>query len=315
MKDKIINRLKAIRHPIRTLRKMIGTMQPADAAPATIDFTAEKDVLFLEYGRHARLQGFDRLYVALSFDCDTPEDIPAAEQVHAWLTKHGMKATYAIPGAQLLEGAETYRHLLDMGADFINHGARPHAEWRDGRYWSVTFYNEMSSAEVIEDIRKGHAICSNVLGQPPVGFRAPHFGYFQAKEQRQLMYSVLNDLGYLYSSSTLPEFGLKNGPVLCEDNIQEIALSGSYLDPFTILDSWNYIVSPTEPVLKPQYADLFIQTVDKLLELEVPGILNYYVDPAHVFKGEVFYQAMQHLLDRGVPTSYFREILEVARAQ
>lgn len=314
MKNKLLKAVTAVRYPIRTFNKLVGKApQPAPEPAPPVDPFAEKNALFLEYGRLARLQGFDRLYIALSFDCDTPEDIPAAEHVHTWLSKRGIKATYAVPGAQLLEGAQTYRRLLDMGADFINHGARPHAEWRDGRYWSVTFYNQMTDAEVKEDIKKGHEIFLNALGYAPLGFRAPHFGYFQAKEQRALMYSILTDLGYAYSSSTLPGYGFKKGTVAYENGIYELPLSGSYSDPFTILDSWNYIISPNEPILQSQYSDLFIQTVNKLLELDVPGVLNYYVDPAHVFKGDVFYQAMECLLEHNIETLHLSQMLEIVK--
>jgi peptidoglycan/xylan/chitin deacetylase (PgdA/CDA1 family) len=294
------------------MKKIMGRGQPVESPPV-VDPVAEKNALFLEYGRLARLQGFDRLYVALSFDCDTPEDIPAAEQVHTWLSKRGLKATYAVPGAQLLEGAQTYRRLLDMGADFINHGARPHAEWRDGRYWSATFYNEMTTDHVIDDIRQGHDICTQVLGRAPVGFRAPHFGYFQSHEQRDVMYSVLKELGYAYSTSTLPEYGLRNGPVVQENGIKEIPLSGSYADPVTILDSWNYIISPNEPYLKDDFADLFIQMVDQMRVLEVTGVLNYYVDPAHVVKGRAFYRAMDYLIQNQIESVYFYQLLEIVR--
>ncbi len=310
MKEILFKTLKTVRHPGSILHRLFE--KPVEAQPI---LPPSPDALFLEYGRSSRQQGFDRLYVALSFDCDTPEDIPAAEHLHTWLSKRGLKATYAVPGAQLLEGAPTYRRIFEMGADFINHGARPHAEWRDGRYWSITFYNEMDTEEVIKDIKNGHAICQNVLGCSPVGFRAPHFGYFQTPEQREVLYSILRELNYEYSTSTLPGYGLKHGPVVKENGIKELPLSGSYVDPFTILDSWNYVVSPSEPELKPQYGDLFMQTVDKLLELDVPGVLNYYVDPAHVFKGDVFYHAMEHLLQRGIETLYFREMLEIARDQ
>ena len=315
MKEMILETLKAIRHPIRAFNKIKGKIQSAqstDVSHLPTDPAAEKNALFLAYGRLARTQGFDRLYIALSFDCDTPEDIPAAEQVHTWLSKRGIKATYAVPGAQLLQGAQTYRRLLDMGADFINHGARPHAEWHDGRYWSMTFYNELTIDEVIEDIKKGHEICQRVLGRSAVGFRAPHFGYFQTPKQREVMYTVLKDLGYLYSTSTLPEYGLLNGPVVKENGIIELPLSGSYANPFAILDSWNYIISPNQPVLKEEYTNLFIQTVRQLLDMQIPGFLNYYVDPAHVCKGKTFYQAMEYLLAQNLETVHFAQLLEIA---
>jgi peptidoglycan/xylan/chitin deacetylase (PgdA/CDA1 family) len=300
--------LKTIRYPFESSSRLSkSTVQAEPVEPST------PEMIFREYGRLAQQQGLNRLYVVLSFDCDTPEDIPAAETLHAWLSQRGVKATYAVPGAQLLQGADTYRRLIEAGAEFINHGARPHAEWREGRYWSMTFYNEMTVEEVVEDIQKGHEICRRVLGYFPVGFRAPPFGYYQSPEQREVLYSALGELGYVYSTSTLPAYGLKYGPVVRENGIMEISLSGSYVEPFTILDSWNNIVSPHEPVVQTLYADLFIQTVDKFLELGAPGVLNYYVDPAHVCQGSVFHQAVEHLLDRGVETLYFGDLLRIAR--
>ena len=308
MKDKINNTLKAVRHPFRAVRRLMKKQPQAQPTSAP-----EQDALFIEYGRLARLQGFDRLCVDLSFDCDTPEDIPAAEQVHTWLTKRGLKATYAVPGAQLLEGAQTYQRLLDKGADFINHGARPHAEWRDGRYWSMTFYNEMTREEVIEDIKKGHKICQDILGRTPVGFRAPHFGYFQSEEQRSLIYKTLKSLGYQYDTATLPEYGLKNGPMIDVGGLYEFPLNGSYSNPYTILDSWNYVYSPYYPFVTDQFAVLFIETVDKFLELGITGVLNYYVDPAHVYRADAFYWAMAHLLERNIPSVQYTELIAIRK--
>jgi peptidoglycan/xylan/chitin deacetylase (PgdA/CDA1 family) len=300
--------LDTLRHPIRTLSRFKEA--PVNVPP---DPKSEKEAVFLKYGNLARQQGFDHLYIALSFDCDTPEDIPAAEQVFQWLSKRGLKATFAVPGVQLLEGAQTYHRLLSMGADFINHGARPHTEWRNGRYWSVTFYNEMTPEDVVEDIRRGHEIVQTVLGYTPVGFRAPHFGYFQEEDQRGLIYETLRQLGYRYDTSTLPQFGLNQGPFVDVRGLYEVPLCGSYADPYVILDSWNYIYSPYYPVAKRDYASLFIETVDRFLALDIPGVLNYYVDPAHVFQSDAFYSAIAHVLDRGLISLQYNDLFEFRR--
>lgn len=306
MINKFINKLRA-------LRQRTGILSiPQQTKTAAFQNT---DSLFLGYGELAKKQGFDKLYVAISFDCDTPEDIPASEKVFEWLYQRHIQATFAVPGQQLIQGADTYRKIFDKGADFINHGGRPHAEWRDGRYWSITFYNEMSSDEVLKDIQTGHEIFCKTLRASPMGFRAPHFGYFQAKDQRELMYSLLRELGYTYSSSTLPEYGLHNGPVVNENNFFELPLSGSVSNPFTILDSWNYIISPYEPVLQDQYANLFIETVNKFLEIGIPGVLNYYVDPAHVVNSSAFFNALDHLLKHNIETINFSQMLEIAKKQ
>jgi len=61
------------------------------------------------YNSLAHQQGFNRLYLVLSFDCDTPEDAEAAKIIHSRLLEQGIKATYAVPGAQLEENAAVYQ--------------------------------------------------------------------------------------------------------------------------------------------------------------------------------------------------------------
>jgi len=268
-------------------------------------------LLWRHYARKVRQVGLDRLYLVLSFDCDTPEDIVAAERIDDWLRARGVKATYAVPGQQLEQGAAVYRRLADQGADFINHGARPHAERRDGRYWSVTFYHEMSSAEVVDDVRRGHEIVQRVIGRMPLGFRAPHFGLFQEPAQLALLHQTLRELGYRYDTSTVPLFGLRRGPVSDVGGLYEVPLSGSYHSPLDVLDSWGRIRSPYEPVITDEYADSFIETVDQLLRRQTPGVLNYYVDPAHVADSDAFYRALSHVVERGVPTLHYGELLQL----
>ena len=60
----------------------------------------------------------------------------------------------------------------------------------------VTFYDQMSAAEVEADIRRGHETVTKVMGEAPRGFRAPHFGSFQSPNQLALIYRVVRDLGY-----------------------------------------------------------------------------------------------------------------------
>jgi peptidoglycan/xylan/chitin deacetylase (PgdA/CDA1 family) len=270
------------------------------------------DAVFLSYDEKAQQQRFDRLYVLLSFDCDTPDDIPAARKVFDWMRERGLKATFAVPGAMLKQGAEVYRRLYEDGADFINHGAAPHAEWRDGRYWPATFYDKLLPDQVVADIEDGDSIFRDILGGIPVGFRAPHFGSFQSLEQIGLMHAALERLGYQYSSSTLPEAALNHGPVMdLGTGILEIPCFGSYDLPTVILDSWNYIESPYNPVVQPRYAELFIRTVDRLLALDIHGVLNYYIDPAHVDSMAAFYEALDYLIEREVPSLHFADVINI----
>lgn len=269
------------------------------------------DWIFQRYSNKAREQGFTNLYIILSFDCDTPEDIPAAEKIHAYLSERDMKATYAVPGHILNAGRDVFRVLSEQGADFINHGALPHAEKREGRYWPVTFYNKLPLPDVIADIRKGHNIVTDVTGHPPIGFRAPHFGCIQNSYILKKIHHVLREMNYRYSTSTIPYFGFRYGPVWDVNGIYEFPVSGSYNNPLRILDSWSNIISSSLPEVKDEYAYQFIDTIKKLKIIGASGILNYYVDPAHVVSSRSFYNAMDFVLQQEIPTLYYEDAIKL----
>ena len=263
------------------------------------------------YSRKARQLGLTGIYVILSFDCDTPEDVGAARDLDDVLWGRGIKRTYAVPGPILEQGADVFGRLAEKGADFINHGSKPHTEWREGRYWSVNFYQHLTSEEVLEDIRRGHSIVEKVTGQSPRGFRVPHFGEFQAPNQLSLLRANLNRLNYRFSTSTVPAFGFRYGPIWKEGGLYEIPLSGSYRSFFTLFDSWNYIISPQQPVVGEEFGEIFVETITRLEAAGGTGILNYYVDPWHVSKSPSFFKAIDYVVNRRIPTFLFGELLDL----
>lgn len=262
------------------------------------------------YAIQARRIGLKRINLILSFDCDTPEDILAAEKIYHWLYDRGVKSTFAVPGMLLEQGASVYGDLAKRGASFINHGALPHAAWQDGRYWSITFYHELSPDEVIKDIRRGHKIVREITGQTPRGFRAPHFGLYQKTEQLALQYSVLHELHYRFSTSTLPIFAYQRGPLYQTNNLFEIPLMGAYQAPFDLFDSWSFIIDPYSPMITEKYASRFLSTLEHLERKAIPAVLNYYVDPAHVCDAQSFYQALTVYKEHGVSFLTYDELLD-----
>lgn len=82
---------RSVRHPIRS----VSHLYPK--------------IFWPQYARKVRQQGLSRFYLILSLDCDTIEDIDAAEKEHSWLQTRGLKATYAVPGQQLERGYQYAR--------------------------------------------------------------------------------------------------------------------------------------------------------------------------------------------------------------
>ncbi len=178
----------------------------------------------------------------LSFDCDTDLDIEVVEAVHAELGRRGIRPVYAVPGELLERGRETYGRIASTGAEFMNHGWAEHTrlDRATGIYDSFLFYDRQSRAWVAEDIRRGHQSVSEIAGRAPAGFRTPHFGSFQKREELEFLHGELKKHGYIYSTSTVPFWGLRYGPVFDHLGIREVPVSGTFDRPLDILDTWTH---------------------------------------------------------------------------
>ncbi|MEX2161704.1 MAG: polysaccharide deacetylase family protein [Anaerolineales bacterium] len=273
-------------------------------------------VFWRKYGRLARKAGINHLYIILSYDCDTQEDIPASAELFEWLRARDIPATFAVPGPQLKQGKDVYRRLQDLGARFINHGGAPHTKLMGGRYESTTFYDRMRPHEVKADIREGHQIFSDVLGHEPSGFRAPHFGHFQKPHQLGLIYDTLRMLdSYRYSTTTAPASAWRSGPIYAKGQLWEIPVLGSYYWPLRIFDSWGHRESKITRQARDTYARELTTTVDRLTTKRFPALLNYYADPSHINKNKAYFTALEYARDRGAIFIDYETIIALAESQ
>ncbi|RLJ67997.1 polysaccharide deacetylase family protein [Sulfurisoma sediminicola] len=281
---------------VSLLRQLLRPLRGRQAPEATFPSLKPLD----DYVAAARKLGLERPCLFLSFDCDTDLDADAAEEVHDFLESLGIKATYAVPGAQLLKSPAPYRRLAERGAEFMNHGGLPHAEWREDQWAGITFYDSMTPEAVEADIRRGHEIVTEVIGRAPLGFRAPHFGCYQKPQQVDLLHRTAASLGYRYCSTTIPSFGLKFGPAYETHGLVEVPCFGSARYPETILDSWTYLTDRKSYALGDQYLELMTETVEMFLDRQIPAVLTWYADPCHVLDQPPFIRAMELLAKSGV---------------
>lgn len=262
------------------------------------------------YVRRAKQLGIDGLYILLSFDCDTDEDAKASKNLFEWLSARGIPATFAVPGAQLQSGAKIYRELKNAGAHFLNHGGAAHTELREGVYRSTTFYSKLSPGEVEEDIHQGHSAFEEVLGEAPRGFRAPHFGHFQAPQQLDLIYSTLRALGgYRLSSTTTPGAARRHGPAFDVSGLWEVPIIGSYYWPLRIFDSWGHRRDRESRQVQDTYAWELMRTVQQLTRRAYPAVLNYYADPSHVVENRAYFRALESALNAGAKFTDYEQLL------
>ena len=235
-------------------------------------------------------------YFILSFDCDTSKDIEVVAYVHERLRNIGITPTYAVPGELLIEGATTYRKLFDQGSEFINHGYKSHTTYfsQNKSYVSTLFYEEMNDQDVREVVIQGHKTFFDILGKYPLGFRTPHFGGYQSRNNLRNLYSILAELKYSFSSSTSPYFAMWKGPAIYTNyGIWEFPVSGCYDYPVRILDSWGFRFSPTRRFTESDYISQFQKAMDYFDTIDGPAIFNIYADPSQVFDWEDFFVCMK----------------------
>ncbi|MBI4349026.1 MAG: polysaccharide deacetylase family protein [Elusimicrobia bacterium] len=273
-----------------------------------------RSLLWRRHAALARRSGLDRFHVLLSFDCDTDRDVEVIGGVVDRLAAFGISATFAVPGEQLRRGRTVYRRLFDVGHEFIAHGDREHCVLRDGAFVSTFFYDRAERAAVMEDIERATATFGDVLGRAPAGFRVPHFGTFQAPADLSFLHASLRRLGYRFSSSTLPLYGLIHGPVhRSADGFAEIPVSGRFSAPLAVLDpfGFRYATGPRPPA--ERYGEEFADVVRFFTTRRLPGLLNTYADPSQVHDFPAFWRAIELVASLRVPTLSYSRLLGLAR--
>lgn len=229
----------------------------------------------------ARRAGLRAPHFLLSFDCDTDADSAVALALHGRLRSGGLSPLYAVAGEVLDAASDTYKAIAEDGGIFLNHGFRRHAalDIETGDVTSTYFYGDVPADEWQTDVRRGDEAVRDILGQQPDGFRTPHFASFERPADLATLWQFLRQLGYSFSSSTRPLFGLRHGPFFARAGITEFPVSGCLSEPGQILDSWGLVRSGGGTTDRLQ-AEL--RAYLQLMQTGAPLLLNLYLDPGDV---------------------------------
>lgn len=299
------------------MSRLVGRIHRAMNEPSMVYYFLksrfQRDLLFKGYSDLSDSQGISNLKFVLSFDCDTTNDIDVVEEVNRRLNERGIIPVYAVPGELLEKGIETYRHILYTGAEFINHGYRTHSVRKGNHYESTYDYSEIDLFEVEQDIVNGHNTIIKQLGITPKGFRAPHFGNFQKRNQLEYLHKVLISLNYRYSTSTIPYFGFKYGPYFKKFGLAEIPVSGLATEPLRIFDSFLFFNNESGSLNGIEYLKEGLK-ISKCYQKNVcSGIINIYADPSQIYNCEEFYQIMSEFADFSECMTYSQLVEEIER--
>jgi hypothetical protein len=265
------------------------------------------------YRRLAEQEGFRELYLVLSFDCDTREDAETVLKVHDRLRGLDVAPVYAVPGELLNKGERVYRQIAEAGGEFINHGYRDHTYFDKarGRYASCFFYDQQPLDTVRDDIIAGDRNLQSTLGIQPKGFRAPHFGTFQKPAQLHFQHNVLKDLGYTFSTSTLPIYAYRFGPAFRNFGVLELPVSGMGSMPLRILDSWSCFQAPGRRFGPEDFVREGRLAADNFQSLGI-GLLNFYADPSHIHDRPEFFETVAYWAQIAKPVTYSQLLADLS---
>lgn len=238
-----------------------------------------------EHNRGQREWNGKQSCFTLSFDCDHTEDIQALPSLLEILRLYPFKASFACIGKFIERYPAPHRMIVEAGHEILNHTySHPDSEELNPNHK----FNELSVEQQTKEIEECDRISKAILGYSPTGFRTPHFGNLHTES----VYSILEKLGYRYSSSTpitkSPSFGL---PFLKQE-IWEFPVSACPRHPFGVFDTWHSLQRGRKRhVKKREFYRLFRELID--LGIDTNSYINVYLDPQDV----VGLKDFSHMLD------------------
>ncbi|MDH5571469.1 MAG: polysaccharide deacetylase family protein [Gammaproteobacteria bacterium] len=243
----------------------------------------------------------------LSFDCDYPEDVLAMPSIVEMMNCYNYKASFAAVGHWVEKYPEEHLKVIEAGHELLNHTySHPDNELLNpGRK-----FRDISRQEKMEEVIRCHEICDKTLGYLPVGLRIPHFKNLFTDE----IYSILDEVNYIYSSSTWLTNTLTSGlPFKASNGIIEFPLSTCPKHPFTVFDTWHSLnAGRLSHRLLHRGAESYLELFKQLIQYgkDTGSYINIYIDPLDVPKIPGFEQMLELLSDPELEVVTYKEYIE-----
>ena len=242
----------------------------------------------------------------LSFDCDYERDIKGLPDLLNILKRFSIRASIACIGKWIERYPDIHRRILNDGHEIVNH---TYSHPNNDELNPFQKMKDLSYDEQKGEIIKCHEVCTGLLGYEPVGFRTPHFGSLHS----EVIYTILQELGYSYSSSTsaicVDGFG---APFMVKE-ILEIPVGSSIDYPFVVFDSWNMLQGPKARCRSSEeFLDCFYRTMEEVITTRT--YMTHYFDPYEIISDGKLEEMCRYLSAReDFSVVTYRELLEMIK--
>ena len=220
-----------------------------------------------------------RSCLALTFDCDFPEDALAIPRVLALLRAHGLRASFACVGRWVEDYPAEHRAVIDEGHELINH-SWSHPELVNSPRHFVSFrsdlnprpWGDLDPGERRDEVSRCQQVVAATLGYTMTCFRVPHFGKVDVAD----LYPLLPGLGVTCSSSVLAPRSRQLGLPYWHGRVLEVPITSCARHPHSSLDTWHALYAGGG-----RHRADFVQQVTGQLHRAVAcrGLTSIYLDP------------------------------------
>lgn len=223
------------------------------------------------------------VYIMLSLDCDTYNDSYALKQINELLDNYDIKVSIAATAKLVEDNVCLYDNFLSSGHELVNHGYSLHSDVDEaGRTYSTFFYNNVDWEFIKYEIERAQRTYYKLFGFCPRGFRAPHFGVFQGKNEVLKLYEILKATGFCYSSSVMVYNMLKNSWNFFSNDVIEIPVTNRVELPYSVIDSYSLVYNKGYNKCKNKFYKALKKAIDIACSAEHDMFINIYFDPSQM---------------------------------
>ncbi len=246
-----------------------------------------------------------KIYILMSIDCDVFTDSYALKRINDIFSKKNIKISIAATAKLVEENVEFYDDFLSNGHELVNHGYSLHSDVDEaGKTYSTFFYNKVDWNFIEKEILNAQEAFYKLFKIDVKGFRAPHFGVFQGKEEILKLYDILYNFNFNYSSSVMVYNMLRNNWQFFSNKIIELPVTNRVILPYSVIDSYSLVYKQGLLKCKDKFYKEFKRALDVAASSKHDMFINIYFDPSQMLHNKELEMSIDYVFEK-LPKSKF----------
>lgn len=227
------------------------------------------------------------LYIMMSLDCDVVKDTYSLKKINEIFSARNIKVSIAATAKLAEENTDLYDNFLSNGHELVNHGYSLHSGIDEaGKTYSTFFYNKVDWNFIKREIVTAQEVFYKLFSLEVKGFRAPHFGVFQGKDEILKLYDILHNYNFKYSSSVMAYNMFKNNWNFFSNKVVEVPVTNRVALPYSVIDSYSLVYNQGFFKYKNKFYREFKQAVNLALSSKYDMFINVYFDPSQMIDND-----------------------------